>query len=203
MGRRVDAALEVQRKKLKKHGKKKNPLLKKFFDYLKSDSYMFAPLVSSQPSGSSSPTEPISTFATRDETEKPGGENSKKLLKKVREYLLSDCYMYAPLTDAQQSQGVDSATSSPPCTGPVWRPKRVATAFPIREVPKETKQPTEQTVMLTGKDQRTDRSPVKKTTLVRQTRQETVKHVVHRQCRSSSIPGKGMLETDQRKVTVE
>ncbi|KAG6698879.1 hypothetical protein I3842_08G041500 [Carya illinoinensis] len=77
----------VQKRNPIKRSRKK--LLKKLVDYLISDSYMFAPLISSPPKmfRSSPPLvrEPIR------ETKK------KKLFKKIGEYLKSDSYMYAPL----------------------------------------------------------------------------------------------------------
>ncbi|CAL5328420.1 unnamed protein product [Camellia sinensis] len=95
-------------KKIKKHSKK--GLLKKVIHYLKSDTYMFAPLVSPQ----SSDFLPTNTLPTGVEIMKPSKEKNQKLLKKVGEYLKSDCYMYAPLICRQPSHDFDANIVTPP-----------------------------------------------------------------------------------------
>ncbi|MBA0633207.1 hypothetical protein Godav_001831 [Gossypium davidsonii] len=62
---------------------KKKKLLTNVFNYLKSDNYMFAPLIS--PSISAEPIK----------------GNKKKVLKMVDKYMKSDTYMYAPLLSSQ------------------------------------------------------------------------------------------------------
>ncbi|XP_041021252.1 uncharacterized protein LOC121262728 [Juglans microcarpa x Juglans regia] len=67
-------------------------LLKKLVDYLRSDSYMFAPLISSPPKMfRSSPPPGTEVREPMRETKK------KKLFKKIEEYLKSDSCMYALL----------------------------------------------------------------------------------------------------------
>ncbi|KAL7193698.1 hypothetical protein ACSBR2_025335 [Camellia fascicularis] len=167
-------------KKLKKHSKKKG-LLKKLIHYLKSDTYMFAPLVSPQPSDFL----PTNTLPTGVEIMKSSKEKDQKLLKKVGEYLKSDCYMYAPLICRQPSHDFDANIVTPP-SGPVWHLKRVTTAASTRKI-----------------TQPSDNSHLKSSTVLRQTHRETVKHIAHQNCRSSSVPGKGLLETERRKLVVE
>ncbi|KAG6644214.1 hypothetical protein CIPAW_08G040600 [Carya illinoinensis] len=77
----------VQKRNPIKRSRKK--LLKKLVDYLISDSYMFAPLISSPPKMFRSSPPPIREPIR--ETKK------KKLFKNIGEYLKSDSYMYAPL----------------------------------------------------------------------------------------------------------
>ncbi|CAL5376516.1 unnamed protein product [Camellia sinensis] len=96
-------------KKFKKHSKKKG-LLKKVIHYLKSDTYMFAPLVSPQPSDFL----PRNTLPTGVEIMKSSKEKDQKLLKKVGEYLKSDCYMYAPLICRKPSHDFDANIVIPP-----------------------------------------------------------------------------------------
>ncbi|CAK9140297.1 unnamed protein product [Ilex paraguariensis] len=90
MAKMVVSSLGVHKKNPMKRTKKKR-LLEKVVDYLKSDSYLFAPLLSS------SPTKTISATQSGIEIKKPFEEENKNLLIKVGEYLKSDCYMYAPL----------------------------------------------------------------------------------------------------------
>ncbi|XAR66696.1 hypothetical protein NMG60_11013009 [Bertholletia excelsa] len=98
-------SLGVSKQKLKKHHKK--GLVLRVVDFLCSDSYMFAPLVSSQPSISF----PTSTSGV--ETNKPLEERNEKLPKKVGEYMKSDCFMYAPLFAPQRSLHPDANTVIP------------------------------------------------------------------------------------------
>ncbi|CAL2226366.1 unnamed protein product [Prunus armeniaca] len=99
--------LEVQKKRLINRNKKK--LLKKVIDFLISDSYMFALLISHPPHGFSSPMKTKASI-TGVEGRKPIKGNNKRLLKKVGDYLKSDSYMYAPLLASPPS----ASTSSPP-----------------------------------------------------------------------------------------
>ncbi|XP_041019033.1 uncharacterized protein LOC121260975 isoform X3 [Juglans microcarpa x Juglans regia] len=85
----------VQKRKPTKRSKKK--LLKKVVDYLRSDSYMFAPLISSQ-------SKTLRSSAERAEVREPTRENkNKRLIEKIGEYLKCDTYMYAPLVDPPRS----------------------------------------------------------------------------------------------------
>ncbi|GMN62792.1 hypothetical protein TIFTF001_031872 [Ficus carica] len=86
------AFLGVQKKRLPSKRNKKKNLLNKVLDYLKSDSYLFAPLTSSS---SSSPSDCRSYKIGIKENDEE--KKKKKLVKKVGDYLMSDCYMYAPL----------------------------------------------------------------------------------------------------------
>ncbi|PSS04314.1 ATP-dependent RNA helicase [Actinidia chinensis var. chinensis] len=200
MAKRV-ISLGVHKRKPKKHHKKKR-LFKKIVDYLKSDSYMFAPLVSSQPSGFST-TDPSPISPTGVETKKPSEEKNKKLLKKVEDYLKSDSYMYAPLIGAPPPHGFDANTVSPH-SEPVSHVKKITAAVSTRKITKKINQPTEQTVKEIREDQLSD-SSLLKSTVVQQTlaHLETVKHIVHKSCRSLSVPGKGMPGRETRKVVVD
>ncbi|XP_059637567.1 uncharacterized protein LOC132279569 isoform X1 [Cornus florida] len=210
-------ALRVHSTILKKRNKK--GLLKKVVDYLKSDSYMFAPLISSPTFDFSSPT----TSSTGVETEKPIEEKNKKLLKKVGDYLKSDCYMYAPLLVPQSSVSATTRRVSPnkdhdahevgPLAGKnidqpqgaTWYLKRVSTAISAGKVTKKKNQPIKQTANVIGEAQSLGGYPLERNNIVRRTttHKEMVKHMVHQNCRPSSVPGKGIIEKEQRKVLVE
>uniref|UniRef100_A0A5B7B1S5 Uncharacterized protein n=1 Tax=Davidia involucrata TaxID=16924 RepID=A0A5B7B1S5_DAVIN len=192
-------ALGVHKKKLKKRNKRR--LFEKVAGCLKSDPYMFAPLISSQPSNFPS-TKIISSSATGIETEKLIKENNKKLLMKVGDYLKSDCYMYAPLVVPQPLHCFDTKTINPPHTGPDLYLRRVSAAISIRKVSRNTNQPTEQTENVIREDQPLDGYSLDRSTTARQTlaQREMVKHMVDQNCRSSSVRGKRMLKTEKRKL---
>ncbi|OMO61059.1 hypothetical protein CCACVL1_23751 [Corchorus capsularis] len=85
-------SLGVQKKtKPTKQNKKK--FLKNVLDYLKSDSYMFAPLISP----------PLSGYSDT-KMKEPIKGNKKRELKKDRNYMKSDTYMYAPLLPPPSGQ---------------------------------------------------------------------------------------------------
>ncbi|TKY54638.1 hypothetical protein E2542_SST19050 [Spatholobus suberectus] len=91
--------LRVQKKKpIKRSGRK--VLLKNLLDYLKSDTFMYAPLLSPLPSDvfNAFPSSP----AKVGEFKKPAKEN-QRFGEQVGEYLKSDVYMYDPLIDVPHS----------------------------------------------------------------------------------------------------
>ncbi|KAA8535451.1 hypothetical protein F0562_030454 [Nyssa sinensis] len=188
----------VHKKNLKIRSRKK--LFKKVVDYLRSDSYMFAPLISSRPSHF--PSTKISFSATGIETTKPIKENNKKLLKKFGDYLKSDCFMYAPLVVPQPSHCFDTKTINSPHTGPDIYLRRVTTTISVGTISRNTNQPTEQTENVIRENRRLDDYSLNRSTVARQTRahREMVKHMVDQNCRSSSVSGKRMLKTERRKL---
>ncbi|XP_022134857.1 uncharacterized protein LOC111007025 isoform X1 [Momordica charantia] len=77
------------KKTIMKRRKKKT--IHKVVDYLISDSYLFAPLISSNPPFNYSRSTPKGIeFRER-------RKDNRSLVKKIEDYLKSDCYMYAPL----------------------------------------------------------------------------------------------------------
>ncbi|XP_065850432.1 uncharacterized protein [Euphorbia lathyris] len=96
MAKRVVSGIEKRIKKpiIRRIRRKKKSLLKKIVDYLKSDSYMFAPLVSHYPSDFLASNVTVSSSTAGVENRK--GKN-KSLVEKVGNYLNSDSYLYAPL----------------------------------------------------------------------------------------------------------
>lgn len=197
MDKRGASSLGVHQGKIKKHSRKKK-LFKKIFDYLKSDSFLFAPLVSSQPSVPPTKTLPSSTAGV--EIMKPHEDENKKL---VGDYLKSDSYLYAPLIGPQPSHGVD-ANIAGPHSGSVRLLKRVTAEVSTRMITKKTNQPTEDTLNVIGGDEPSENTRLKSRLAVQRTvaHRETLKHVVHQHCRSS-IPGSGILGTEPRKLVVE
>lgn len=200
MDKRGASSLGVHQRKIKKHSRK-TKLLKKIFDYLKSDSFLFAPLVSSQPSVP--PTKTLPTATAGVEIMKPQEDENKKLVDKVGDYLKSDSYLYAPLIGPQPSHGVD-ANIAGPHSGSVRLLKRVTAEVSTRIITKKTNLPTEDTLNVIGGDEPSENTRLKNHLAVQRSvaHQETLKHAVHQHCRSS-IPGSGILATEPRKLVVE
>ncbi|CAN8253121.1 unnamed protein product [Cochlearia groenlandica] len=101
------SSLVIRKESKRKHTR----LVRSIVAYLKSDAYLFSPLISDSP-----------PFATEIETHPPLGElplagfdelgtkrvNKKKkekkrrMLEKAKEYLKSDCYMYGPMISSSK-----------------------------------------------------------------------------------------------------
>ncbi|KAK3016361.1 hypothetical protein RJ639_006808 [Escallonia herrerae] len=166
--------------------KKKKPLFKKIADYLKSDTYLFAPLVSS--------VKGISNTTSGVEGENVCEENEKNLLKKVGDYLRSDVYMYAPLVVPQPRVYSGANEVSPdPHTGPVQYPKKCTTPFSVEKVTDKAEQLAKRAAEGNGEGghlegHRARKSVIRKTVVRKSALRETVKHMVHQNCRSTSVP---------------
>ncbi|XP_043806649.1 uncharacterized protein LOC110630757 [Manihot esculenta] len=94
-------SLGVQHKNNKKptiKRNKKRKLLKKVVDYLKSDTYMFAPLISPTATHHFLASRIATSFTARVEVK----DCMKGRTEKVVEYLKSDSFFYAPLFASQQ-----------------------------------------------------------------------------------------------------
>ncbi|XP_059459444.1 uncharacterized protein LOC132188996 [Corylus avellana] len=179
------ASLGVQRRKPIKRSKKK--LLKRVVDYLRSDSYMFAPLVSPR-------SKTFRSSAIGVEVKEPIKEpNNNRLLKKIGEYLKSDSYMYASLVASSQS-------ISPPI-GPSQCMNRVTMAVFKRRVTMVENEPTDHSTDEVAEDQMA-KSFLHKTRISEEHNfhRETVKRMVFRNCRSISVSGKERLNSRLRKV---
>ncbi|KAG8372476.1 hypothetical protein BUALT_Bualt12G0070100 [Buddleja alternifolia] len=174
----VSFALHKTKKKPIKHSSSKGQNLKlmlnKIINYMKSDTYMFAPLVYPQSSLTSSPP----SFAGEVSFEiEPIKKKEKRLVKDVENYLKCDCYMYAPLL-------MDSASDfATPFTG----------GNQVEETRMEEATGRSGNALSTLKDIGHDVSSTPATKIaVKHIRvhKETVKHVVHQNCRSSTVPEK-------------
>ncbi|KAK7347655.1 hypothetical protein VNO80_22192 [Phaseolus coccineus] len=163
------ARLRVQKKKpIKRRGMK--VFIKKVFDYLKSDTFMYAPLLSPLPSHAFNalPASPAKEL----EFQKPVKEK-QCFGKQVGEYLKSDDYMYDPLLHLPHSSKeplhdygmtMDDSTRS------------------------LTMKVNQQNDHL-GNTNQSSESPVDQTDLSDQHKHtETVKHTVYQICRSSAAP---------------
>ncbi|CAA2957119.1 Hypothetical predicted protein [Olea europaea subsp. europaea] len=109
MAKKVPSIALHKKKPIKNNNKRKKvrPIFKKIWDYFKSDSYMFAPLLSPTPS-----------FNVEGYDYEPIKENKKKsktkFLWEFVDYMKSDCYLYAPLVRRQPWLYSSNDTATPP-----------------------------------------------------------------------------------------
>ncbi|KAK3435526.1 hypothetical protein EUGRSUZ_C00213 [Eucalyptus grandis] len=96
------ASLGVLKKRPTKRSKRRGLL-----SYLRSNSYMFAPLISR----SGSHLFPQKTLLFSDTGGRAREENERSLVENIGEYLKSDSYMYAPIVDIEESKHAVAASS--------------------------------------------------------------------------------------------
>lgn len=156
----------------KKPMKKKKQLFNKVLDYLKSDTFMFAPLCSSSRfSSSSSSSDKLF--------------HKKELVTKIGDYLKADTYMYAPLVISQPSDwDWDSLHLS---KGPVpiqEEMDRKRSADVLKGGTGKADEAGRKTVNVVSKDHNMDGFPHTRFPIVTRTqlRRETVKHTIYQNC---------------------
>ncbi|GAV69386.1 hypothetical protein CFOL_v3_12887 [Cephalotus follicularis] len=172
--KRQSLGIQKKRKSMKRNTK---GLVKDVIHYLKSDSYMFAPLVSPPPSDFVAPK--IAAFSATEMNERRGGDN-KSLLKKIEDYLKSDSYMYAPLIVPQPITSQDKE----PSWGITTKVSVIKTTLRLNQ---RTVRPTNVTTEgIPSKGNLPETSILGRETLGQT---EMVKHMVHQNCRSSSVKG--------------
>ncbi|KAL8040944.1 hypothetical protein ABFX02_10G133000 [Erythranthe guttata] len=170
--------------------KKLKIVFKKIIDYLKSDTYMFAPLLNHHPQ-SSLP----STFSSFGE---PIREKEKKeLFKGVEDYLNYDSYMYAPIA----KESVSDCEIHPSGEG------KTNTGKASNQVEETTLKDANILNNNRSTEMEVDDICAPKTPVVVKRnllQRETIKHVVvHQNCLSSSLQGKALPQKKQRKIAVE
>ncbi|XVE98671.1 hypothetical protein REPUB_Repub03eG0127500 [Reevesia pubescens] len=157
-------------KKTKPTNQNNKKFLNNVLDYLKSDSYLFAPLI---------PPPVLSGVKLKE----PIKENQKRVLKKVGKYMKSDTYKYAPLISSQ-------LIGSPPSGSGQFRCIRKVTVEVSTTMLnlKENHQSTESANAIAEKQPCKDSCPGMSTS-DNQTvgHGKMVKHMVHQHCRSSSV----------------
>ncbi|XP_057967931.1 uncharacterized protein LOC131157643 [Malania oleifera] len=193
------APLGVHKNKPKRS---KRILLNKVVDYLKSDSYMFAPLISPLPSHSAA-HETICSSSPGEEIPKPLKHEDEKLVKQLGEFLKSDSYMYASLIHRQTSDFPAIKFMGFAPTGPFRFLKRAASAISMRKKPVKISQPIEESAKEREHQPTEVNTPVTSIgvneTPVRGQR-EMVKHIVHQNRRPSSLPGRRTVKSQRRKL---
>ncbi|KAL6523402.1 hypothetical protein OROGR_017005 [Orobanche gracilis] len=172
-------------KHISKTGKLKT-LLRNVLCYLKSDTYMFARLF--YPHSSRLKSSPDSSgemfFEPMNKKEK------KNLAKNVKDYLKCDCYMYAPILVLKDTVA-DSATL--PLGDQCGK-----TAGVSSDVGDQMELRMEETTMNSSREVENEdiSNPTRRIVVERNMLQrETVKHVVHQNCRtpSSPVPAKSVV----------
>ncbi|KAK4344447.1 hypothetical protein RND71_037541 [Anisodus tanguticus] len=169
MGKEV-AFVHVKKKPMKK--KRRNQLFNKVLDYLKSDTFMFAPLYSQS---SSSLPHGIGE-------DKPLEGHDKKLVSKIGDYLKSDDYLYAPLLISPPRDSAETIhVSKVPIQEEMDR-KRSADVLKGRTG--KADEPGRKTVNVISKDHKMDGFPHTRSPMVARTRvrRETVKHMIYQNC---------------------
>ncbi|XVE71737.1 hypothetical protein DITRI_Ditri10aG0175800 [Diplodiscus trichospermus] len=169
-------------KKTKPTKQNKKKFLNSVFDYLKSDCYMFAPLISP----------PISGVKMKE----PIKGNKKRVLKKVGNYMKSDTYMYAPLVSSQ-------LLGSPPSVK-IRCIRKVNMDVPTRMLNLEENHQSTESAYVTAEKQPCKDSGLGVSTVDNQTvgQGEMLKHMVYQHCRSSSVSGKAVADLQSRKLVV-
>ncbi|TMW88611.1 hypothetical protein EJD97_018321 [Solanum chilense] len=163
-------AVHLKKKPMKKHSTtKRKQFFNKVIDYLKSDTFMFAPLCSS------------SFSSGIEEDSKPLEGNDEKLVSKIGDYLMADNYMYAPLLNSQPWDLVHVSKGSVPIQEEVEK-KRSADV--LKGATGKADEAGRKTVTVVSKDHRIDDFPHNKSPMVTRTRvrRETVKHMIYQNC---------------------
>ncbi|MCD7447942.1 hypothetical protein HAX54_036310 [Datura stramonium] len=175
------SAVHLKKKSMKKRNSKRKQLFNKVLDYLKSDTFMFAPLYSSH----FSTVESSSSVPTRIEEDKPLEGNDKKFISKICEYLKADTYMYAPLVISRTRDSAATPTETVHISkGPVptqeERERKRSADAPKGGIGKVDKA-GRKTVNVVGKDHNMDGFPHTRSRMVTRIRRhrETVKHMIY------------------------
>ncbi|KAJ4709434.1 ATP-dependent RNA helicase [Melia azedarach] len=187
--KRVSLGVQKKKYKIKPSRRNKRTLLNNVVDYLKSDSYMFAPLINSPPPKINFPA------ATGLELKEPIKGKKERLPKKIVDYLKSDSYMYASCSDPQPI--------SSPSKGSIRYVKRVSMEISKRTLTMEDNQPMVKSANMMAEDQFFKGNILETCNSDSQTlaHKELAKNVVYPNCRSSSVSG--MLDSQLRKLLVD
>lgn len=155
--------------------KKKKHILDNVLRYLKSDTYLFAPLVSRQ-----RPT--LSSTSTEVDAYEPVMEKNQKLVERLMDYLDSDYHLYGPLVDHQPSLNLNKGLN---CQYEKANMNGVKEVF--KKVTDEKNVPKHRKKVFATDNMRLDGYPRGKPRRVEHTllRKETLKHIVQQNRRVS------------------
>ncbi|KAL2232727.1 uncharacterized protein LOC105155636 [Sesamum indicum] len=191
----VSDALHIKNKPILKRRSRRKQLttaFKKVFNYMKSDTYMFAPLAYPQPRHTSSSV----SFDGEVVSFEPIKGKEKELVKDVEEYLRCDCYMYSPLFLDSDSRIVGVGGRRKGDIG-------TTVCDEIEPAVEERRRQDQDSTNSLGETDDTY-NPVRRIAVRHiMLRKENLKHVVKRNCRPSSSAGKVPSQKDSRKITVE
>ncbi|XP_073305302.1 uncharacterized protein [Primulina huaijiensis] len=176
------------KKPIKRSNKRRlRTVFRKFLNYMKSDTYMFSPLISPQSSATFSPASL--------------GKGSGEPTKKHDKYLKCDSFMYAPMV-------LDSAVETTNALTGVHSHRKEDPSVCCDLIGKSS----DKTMLDIGNGMDSLRENVCDDCYT-STRQiaikralapkERVKHAVHQNCRPMSVPGKGLFQKETHKIAVE
>ncbi|XP_019157334.1 PREDICTED: uncharacterized protein LOC109153890 isoform X2 [Ipomoea nil] len=181
--KKTTMSLVAERRPLMKKKNKKTQLqyFKKVFDYLFSDDYMFAPLLSSH---FSSPN--TSSIGIEESSAKVHGD--KDFVDKVGDYLKCDCYLYSPLVITQPwliSSSAHALASQRAGLHCLPAKKDIRSNSDVEDLLKELADKTdkpavEKTAISVSKEQINLKGLHDRSTIIKRSRvrRETVKHII-------------------------
>ncbi|KDP38763.1 hypothetical protein JCGZ_04116 [Jatropha curcas] len=183
-----------KRKRSVKKNKKK--VLKKVVDYLKSDSYMFAPLISPPLTNFLASRIVPSSSTTEVETTGNKKQRKKSFIQKVGEYLKSDTHLYSHLCVPRHP------TSPKDFNGYV---RRVTMEISTRKLIRENDQSTIEASNITVNDEITKGNIPGRNISSQQKfiHKEKVHVQMCETCRSSSVSGKPMVNSQLKKFLID
>ncbi|XP_030535638.1 uncharacterized protein LOC115744544 isoform X2 [Rhodamnia argentea] len=180
------ASLGVRKKRPTKRSKKTGLLR-----YLRTDTYMFAPLISR----SSSHLFPRKTLPFSDAGGRARKENERRLVEKIGEYLKSDSYMYAPIVDTEEIKDT--------VAGPICQLERALVVFSARKTTTGDQSKNQSASLIVENHLSKDNRPEISLAGHSFGQRETVKHTVYQNCRTSTVSGKQRLNKEFRKVVID
>ncbi|KAK3435524.1 hypothetical protein EUGRSUZ_C00213 [Eucalyptus grandis] len=180
------ASLGVLKKRPTKRSKRRGLL-----SYLRSNSYMFAPLISR----SGSHLFPQKTLLFSDTGGRAREENERSLVENIGEYLKSDSYMYAPIVDIEESKHA--------VAGPICQLERAFVVSSARKTTMDDQSTNQSATLIVENHLSNDDHPEISLTGHSFGQRETVKHMVYQNCRTSTVSEKQRLNKEFRKVVVD
>ncbi|XP_056176960.1 uncharacterized protein LOC115677434 isoform X2 [Syzygium oleosum] len=183
------ASLGVQKKRPTKRSKRRGLL-----SYLGTDSHMFAPLISR----SSSHLFPRKALLFSDTGGRAREENERRLVEKIREYLKSDSYMYAPIADTEESKDT--------VAGPICQLEKAFVVLSAREMTTDDHSTNQSACLIVENHLSNDNHPEISLAGHSLGQRETVKHMVYQNCRTSMVSvvaGKQRLNKESTKAVID
>ncbi|XP_075492158.1 uncharacterized protein LOC142530275 isoform X2 [Primulina tabacum] len=177
------------KKPIKRSNKRRRlrTVFRKFLNYMKSDTYMFSPLISPQSSATFSPASL--------------GEGLGEPTKEQDKYLKCDCFMYAPMV-------LDSAVETTSAPTGVHSQRKEDPSVRCDLIGKSS----DETMLDIGngmdslrENVRDDCYPSMRRIAIKRALapKERVKHAVHQNCRPMSVPGKGLFQKETHEIAIE
>ncbi|XP_075492150.1 uncharacterized protein LOC142530275 isoform X1 [Primulina tabacum] len=184
------------KKPIKRSNKRRRlrTVFRKFLNYMKSDTYMFSPLISPQSSATFSPASL--------------GEGLGEPTKEQDKYLKCDCFMYAPMVLDSAVETTSAPTDFLLCTLGVHSQRKEDPSVRCDLIGKSS----DETMLDIGngmdslrENVRDDCYPSMRRIAIKRALapKERVKHAVHQNCRPMSVPGKGLFQKETHEIAIE